>query len=265
MTNWFQNIVAVSCLAVTCMAGAQTITPANPDFRAADKPKGDLYTLGTCPISGEALGSMGDPIVKQYDGREVRFCCKGCIGKFEADKEAGFKKIDAQLVKEQMHYYPFDTCIISGEPLVEDGKDIAINYVYNNRLVRLCCKGCVRDINKNPAAFFKKIDAAIVKKQREHYPLENCVVGGGSLGSMGEPVEIIAGNRLVRFCCAGCKPKFEKNPAKFLAMVDAGWKAQHAKVGSSDHKTKEHKTDGPDRGKKHDDHAGHDHGDHDGS
>ena len=150
MKNWLQHIVAVSCLAITCMAGAQTITPANPDFQDGAKPKGDLYTLATCPISGEALGSRGDAIVKQYDGREVRFCCKGCIGRFEADKEAGFKKIDEQIVKRQMHYYPFDTCLISGESLVEDGKDIAIDYVYNNRLVRLCCKGCVRDIKKDP-------------------------------------------------------------------------------------------------------------------
>ena len=264
MNNCFRNIVAASCLTFTCMAGAQTITPANPDYQDAGKPKGDLYTLATCPISGKALGSMGDPIVKQYDGREVRFCCKGCIGKFEADKEAGFKKIDAQLVKQQMHYYPFDTCIISDETLGEDGKEIAVNYVYKNRLVRLCCKDCIKDFNKNSAAYLKKIDAAIVKKQREHYPLENCVVGGGSLGSMGEPVEVIAGNRLVRFCCAGCKPKFEKNPAKYLAMVDAAWKEKHTEAGHDDQGEQDHKRTDRDRGKKeHDD--GHDDGDHDGS
>ena len=244
MKNWFQHIVAVSCLAVAGMAGAQTITPANPDYQDAAKPQGDLYTLATCPISGAALGSRGDPIVKQYDGREVRFCCKGCIGRFEADKEAGFKKIDEQLVKAQLHYYPFDTCLISDEPLVEDGKDIAINYVYKNRLVRLCCKGCIREINKDPVAYFKKIDAAIVKKQREHYPLENCVVGKGPLGAMGEPVEIIAGNRLVRFCCAGCKPEFEKNPAKYLAMIDSAWKEKHAKVSGSDYQKKGQDADG---------------------
>ncbi len=35
------------------------------------------YTLDTCPVSGEKLGSMGDPSVKMYDGREVRFCGGG--------------------------------------------------------------------------------------------------------------------------------------------------------------------------------------------
>jgi YHS domain-containing protein len=207
--------------------------------KANDEPKGDLYTLATCPISGKSLGSMGDAIVKQYDGREVRFCCAGCIGKFEADKKAGFKKIDEQLVRAQLHYYPFDTCIISGNPLVEDGEDISVNYVYKNRLVRLCCTGCIKKFNKDAAAYLKKIDAAIVTKQREHYPLETCVVAKGPLGSMDEPVEMIAGNRLVRFCCAGCKPKFKKNPAQYLAVIDAAWKAKHAEAARDTQDTKQ--------------------------
>ena len=36
--------------------------------KANDEPKGDLYTLATCPISGKVLGSIGDAIVKEYDG-----------------------------------------------------------------------------------------------------------------------------------------------------------------------------------------------------
>jgi len=31
------------------------------------------YTLPDCPVGGP-LGSMGDPVVKVYDNREVRFC-----------------------------------------------------------------------------------------------------------------------------------------------------------------------------------------------
>ena len=206
--------------------------------KANDESKGDLYTLATCPISGKLLGSMGDAIVKEYDGREVRFCCNGCVGRFEADQKAGFKKIDEQLVKAQVHYYPLDTCIISGNPLVEDGEDISVNYVYKNRLVRLCCTGCIKMFNKDAAAYLKTIDAAIVMKQREHYPLETCVVAKGPLGSMGEPVEIIAGNRLVRFCCAGCKPDFKKNPAQYLAVLDAAWKAKHTEAARDTQDTK---------------------------
>ena len=200
-------------------------TKAPPTSKPAKKIKSDLYTLATCPISGAKLGEMGDAVVKTYEGREVRFCCAGCIGKFEANVKEGFAKIDKQLIKQQVHYYPLDKCIISDETLV---KGEITEYVYNNRLVRLCCTGCIKDFKKDAAKYLKKIDNAIVKKQRKNYPLNTCVVAGGELGSMGEPVEVIAGNRLVRFCCKGCVSKFNKEPAKYIAMIDTAWKAKHA-------------------------------------
>ena len=46
--------------------------------RAADEAKKDTYPLTTCVVSGEKLGEMGEPYVMQYEGREVRFCCKNC-------------------------------------------------------------------------------------------------------------------------------------------------------------------------------------------
>lgn len=33
----------------------------------------------TCPITGEALGSMGDPVVVQVQGHMVWVCCEGCV------------------------------------------------------------------------------------------------------------------------------------------------------------------------------------------
>ncbi|MEN8714140.1 MAG: hypothetical protein ABF384_04475 [Verrucomicrobiales bacterium] len=38
-----------------------------------------------CPVSGEPLGSMGEPITMIHDGKEVKLCCKSCIKKFKAD------------------------------------------------------------------------------------------------------------------------------------------------------------------------------------
>ena len=77
----YHGMTAATGLAVCCalllMATAAV---------AADEMKGDPYPLGTCPVTGEKLGAMGSPIVKVYDGREIRFCCGGCPAKFEADK-----------------------------------------------------------------------------------------------------------------------------------------------------------------------------------
>lgn len=184
---------------------------------------GDAYTLGTCPISGEELGGMGDPIVKVYHGREVRFCCKMCIGKFEKNMAEGWKKIDAQIIKAQLPYYPLGTCIVSGEALGSEEMGDPINYVYNNRLVRFCCKGCIKDFKADPEAFIEKLDAAVIAKQLEDYPLDTCLVGGGELGSMGKPFQIVSGNRLVQFCCKGCLPEFEKDTNKFIAKLDKAW------------------------------------------
>lgn len=51
------------------------------------------YTLDTCVVSGEKLGSMGEPVVKVYDGQQVKFCCNSCVKDFEKDKAKFIAKI----------------------------------------------------------------------------------------------------------------------------------------------------------------------------
>lgn len=221
---------AASCLAITLMFGGAGVDDA--DAEARSEVKGDPYLLGTCPVSGKKLGSMGDPVVKTIEGREVRFCCGGCVGPFEADSGTYFKAIDEAIVKQQMPFYPLDTCVVMGDPLVEDGEDIAIDYVYGNRLVRLCCKGCIRDLNEEPAKYLKKLDEAVIKVQGPNYPLQDCaVLEGSKLGSMGDPVQIVVANRLVKFCCASCTPKFDADPAVFIARIDKAWENAHGAPG----------------------------------
>lgn len=60
--------------------------------------------------------------------------------------------------------YPLDTCVVSGETL---GGDMGgpIDYIHKeagkpDRLVRFCCKACVKDFKKDPAKFLAKIDSA---------------------------------------------------------------------------------------------------------
>ncbi len=48
---------------------------------AADKP----YPLDTCIVSGNKLGSMGEVVVKSHEGQEIKFCCKPCVKKFDAN------------------------------------------------------------------------------------------------------------------------------------------------------------------------------------
>lgn len=42
----------------------------------------DAYPLTTCVVTGEPLGSMGEPVVIKHEGKTVKFCCSGCEDDF---------------------------------------------------------------------------------------------------------------------------------------------------------------------------------------
>ncbi|MES2924449.1 MAG: YHS domain-containing protein [Verrucomicrobiota bacterium] len=48
---------------------------------------------------------------------------------------------------------------------------------------------------------------------------EKCIVSGETLGEMGKPFEYVYQGQTLKFCCKSCVPKFEKEPAKFLAKL----------------------------------------------
>jgi hypothetical protein len=69
-------------------------------------------------------------------------------------------------------------------------------------------------------------DAAWAAKARKDYPLDVCLTSDEKLGSMGKSPEYIyrvdgQPDRLVVFCCDGCEEDFMKEPAKYLAKIDA--------------------------------------------
>ncbi len=65
----------------------------------AGEQKKDTYPLTTCVVSGEKLGEMGEPYIFQYEGREVRFCCKKCRKDFLKEPATYLKKIDDATAK----------------------------------------------------------------------------------------------------------------------------------------------------------------------
>ncbi len=184
---------------------------------AAETQKGDVYALDTCPVLGTKLGSMEQAVKYDYKGRQVRFCCKGCISQFKADPEKYLKKVDEAQVKQQLPFYPLKADIVSGAPLE---KGTAIDYIHNNRLVRLASKESLAAFKEEPDKYLAKLDEAVIAKQKAAYPLGTCLVSGAELDSMGGGVDYVTGDRLVRFCCRGCVATFEKDPAKYLSKLD---------------------------------------------
>jgi hypothetical protein len=54
--------------------------------------------------------------------------------------------------------YPLKTCVVSDEKF---GGEMGEPYVftYKDREVKLCCKSCLKDFNKEPAKYVKKMEA----------------------------------------------------------------------------------------------------------
>jgi hypothetical protein len=57
----------------------------------------------------------------------------------------------------EVNPYPLKTCLVSGEKL---GGDMGDPYVfkYKGQEIKLCCKGCLKDFEKEPSKFVKKLE-----------------------------------------------------------------------------------------------------------
>ena len=64
---------------------------------------------------------------------------------------------------EKLKPYTLDTCVVSDEKLGEMGKPFV--HEYKGREIKFCCKSCLKDFNKNPDKYVKKIEAAEAKKK----------------------------------------------------------------------------------------------------
>ncbi len=58
--------------------------------------------------------------------------------------------------------YPLKTCIVSDEKLGEMGDPYV--FTHKGQELKLCCKSCLKDFNKNPDKYLKKLEAKPKKK-----------------------------------------------------------------------------------------------------
>jgi YHS domain-containing protein len=78
MKTKLTHLFTAALLGLT-LAACSTAAPGT----AAEKAK--PYPLKVCIVSGNDLDSMGGPITKVHEGQEIKFCCKPCIKKFDAN------------------------------------------------------------------------------------------------------------------------------------------------------------------------------------
>lgn len=206
---------AAAAIALVILSSVVTGATAVPSSDPA------AYPLDTCIVSEERLGEHGDPVVKKYDGREIRFCCAMCVGDFEESSASYLQKLNAEIIRTQGPSYPLDTCVVSNEPLGGAMGD-PVDLVVGNRLIRLCCTSCEEDVLASPVKYVEFVDVAVVTSQLDGYPADTCPISGQELGAMGAPFDYVYAGRLVRFCCAGCIGRFEEDPQAALAKIHDG-------------------------------------------
>lgn len=72
---------------------AQIVKTPEDKAKAADLAKS--YPLTTCVVSHDKVGGSNDTVDALYDGRLIRFCCKGCVKSFNKKPEKYLKELDA--------------------------------------------------------------------------------------------------------------------------------------------------------------------------
>lgn len=85
---------AAMVLGLTGCTEADTPATKQAESAPTTAPAGG-YALATCIVSGEKLGSMGDPVIYSHEGREVRFCCASCEAEFKNNPAQFLAKLDA--------------------------------------------------------------------------------------------------------------------------------------------------------------------------
>jgi len=173
------------------------------------------YPLNTDVVDGAPLGEK--PVEIVYDNRLFRFGSDTSAEAFNKNPGTFIPIVDEAIIKAQLPLYPMTTCPIGKGPL--DGMGGPVNMIVGHRLIQLCCDSCRSGVLKDPLKVIKQLDEAAANAQRAEYPIDTCVVTGEKLDSMGGAVELTAGGRLVRFCCAGCFFLFDASPGKHLAKL----------------------------------------------
>ena len=186
-----------------------------------------------CPVSRQPLGSMGEPVAVEVGGQTVYVCCAGCINALKADpakygvaqaqlKVAPATEADAAAIALQK------TCPVMDEPLGSMGAPLKVTGLARD--VFLCCKGCVKFLEREPQKYLAKLPPApgatkpqVVKATKVDEPFaaaqQTCPVMDEPLGAMGGPWKTVVEGKIVYLCCPGCAKKLHADPQLYLAAL----------------------------------------------
>lgn len=102
-----------------------------------------------CPVSGEKLGSMGDPIKVTVgpEHEEIFLCCKGCLKR--SINPDHWATIHANIAKAQ------GRCPIMKKELPAGAKWTVVQ----GEVIYVCCPPCIKKIAAHPEESLEQVDA----------------------------------------------------------------------------------------------------------
>lgn len=201
-----------------------------------------------CPVTGERLGSMGEPIRIVGMGRTIFVCCEDCVDAVQRNPRKYFAMVAAQrrrmsggIPRQPSQSDPLQAverdsrrqlrCPVTGEELGSMGPPVPVTV--SGRTIRVCCKACVNTVKRNPAQYLAKVDQEFaaasplrpspsrVAQAKQGGGQQFCPVTGKKLGSMGTPVPVTIRDRTIYVCCNGCVEEVMSDPDNSLRKVDA--------------------------------------------
>lgn len=114
-------------------------------------------------------------------------------------------------------YYPLTTCFVTGVPLVPGER---VSFEFEGRDLKVANEAAKQTFLADPKPYLAKLDAEIIKTQKDHYPLDKCPMMHVPVGALGTPVDVVSNNQLLRTCCPTCADMARKDPGKWQAQVD---------------------------------------------
>lgn len=131
-----------------------------------------------CPVDGEKIGSMGEAVKIEHEGKIYNLCCAACEMKFkeDPDKYAGIvnkelKKGTSDAKDEAQPDNSQDmakVCPVCGPEEGMSGKD-DISYEYEGKTYYFCSQDCLTAFKENPEKFSKHMDKNMNKESHKDH------------------------------------------------------------------------------------------------
>ena len=126
-----------------------------------------------CPVSGQPLGSMGDPIPVTVGDDTIYVCCAGCVDKVKAEfpkylamvhgstgeVPPGTEEVRPGVFKTVAADQPYiaaqKKCPVMDEPLGGMGAPLKVHA--NGKAIYICCAGCAKKVQAEPAKYLQML------------------------------------------------------------------------------------------------------------